>query len=72
MTNKVADLGAQTALLLPPFYYKAAYSDSVLEDYFIDVANSAKIPVLIYNSMINDDEYQTKRNKKLNLIRFFV
>lgn len=41
--------GGDYALVLPPSYYKAAYTDKVLLDYFRDVASESPIPIVIYN-----------------------
>ncbi|MCR4441992.1 MAG: dihydrodipicolinate synthase family protein [Peptococcaceae bacterium] len=49
LTNQVADLGAQAALVLTPFYYADKMNDEVLIRHFTEVADKAKIPILIYN-----------------------
>ena len=49
LTNKAADAGADAALILTPFYYGGAMHDEALISYFTQVADSVKIPVLIYN-----------------------
>lgn len=49
LTNKAADLGADCALILTPFYYGGKMNDEALINYFTEVADSVKIPVLIYN-----------------------
>lgn len=49
LTNKVADLGADAALILTPFYYSGKMNDEALINYFTEVADNVKIPVLIYN-----------------------
>lgn len=41
--------GGDYALILPPSYYKAAYNDQVLIDYFLDVAAESPIGIVIYN-----------------------
>lgn len=41
--------GGDYALVLPPSYYKAAYSDKVLESYYTKVADGSPLPVVIYN-----------------------
>lgn len=41
--------GGDYALVLPPSYYKAAYTQQCLIDYFQEVANGSPIPILIYN-----------------------
>lgn len=48
--KKVADIGADAVLLLPPNYYKGAMAkDETLLKYYTDVADSSPIPVFIYN-----------------------
>ena len=49
LTNKAADLGAQCALILTPNYYSGAMSTAALLEFFTEVADGCKIPVLIYN-----------------------
>jgi 4-hydroxy-2-oxoglutarate aldolase len=50
LTNKAAALGAQSALILTPSFYKSAMNSSAaLIDYFTQVADNVDIPVLIYN-----------------------
>ncbi len=47
--NRLAGLGADAALVKPPHYYKAAMTQDTLKRYFFDVADSASIPIIIYN-----------------------
>lgn len=49
LTNKAADLGADCALILTPFYYAAKMTDEALINFFEEVADNVKIPILIYN-----------------------
>jgi len=50
LIKKVADIGADGALLLPPNYYKAAMSkDETLLKYYTDVADASPLPIFIYN-----------------------
>lgn len=49
MSKKVADMGADAVLLLPPHYYKGGMKDEILYKYFTDVANESPVPVMIYN-----------------------
>lgn len=48
-TNSCADAGAQSALVLTPFYYGGAMTSKALIRYFTTVADAVRIPVLIYN-----------------------
>lgn len=43
------EAGGDYALVLPPNYYKAAMTDKVLIDYFLDLADESPIPIIIYN-----------------------
>lgn len=49
LTNKAAELGAQCALVLTPNYYGDQMGDEAMIDYFTEVADKSKIPILIYN-----------------------
>jgi 4-hydroxy-2-oxoglutarate aldolase len=49
LTNKAADLGADCALIITPFYYGGKMNDEALINFFTEVADKVKIPVLIYN-----------------------
>lgn len=48
-TNKCARLGAQSALVLTPFYYSGAMNSAALIKFFTEVADNSDIPILIYN-----------------------
>ncbi len=48
--RKVADLGADYALVGIPCYYRARMSDDALYAHFWNVADHSPIPVLIYNA----------------------
>jgi len=41
--------GGDYALVLPPSYYKAAYTQQCFLEYFQDVASESPIPIIIYN-----------------------
>lgn len=49
LTNKAADLGADCALIITPNFYAGKMNDEVLINYYEEVADKAKIPILIYN-----------------------
>lgn len=49
LTNKAAVLGADCALIVTPFYYGGKMNDEALINYFTEVADNVKIPILIYN-----------------------
>jgi len=43
------EAGGDYAMVLPPSYYKTAYSNEVLLKFFADVADASPMPILIYN-----------------------
>lgn len=49
LTNKMAALGADCALLLTPNYYSEQMGDAAQIAYFTAVADNSNIPILIYN-----------------------
>lgn len=49
LVNRLAGLGADAALVKPPHYYKAAMTQEAVKRYFFDVADSASVPIIIYN-----------------------
>ncbi|MFC1731357.1 dihydrodipicolinate synthase family protein, partial [candidate division KSB1 bacterium] len=48
-TNKTADAGAQYALVVTPFYYKGQMTFESLTQYYKEVADRSRIPILVYN-----------------------
>lgn len=48
-TNKMAGLGADAALIKPPYYYKSLMTQEVLKRHYSSIADSVSIPVLVYN-----------------------
>jgi 4-hydroxy-2-oxoglutarate aldolase len=48
-TNESARLGADLALVVTPAYFKGSMTPQVLYDHFVAVAETARIPVLLYN-----------------------
>jgi 4-hydroxy-tetrahydrodipicolinate synthase len=48
LTRHAADLGADAALLLPPFFYKQPPTEG-LAAYFLALMDAAELPVLLYN-----------------------
>jgi 4-hydroxy-2-oxoglutarate aldolase len=44
-----ADVGAQTVLVVTPYFYKSAMNSEVLSRFFNEVADASPVPVLIYN-----------------------
>jgi len=49
LTNKAADLGVDAALILTPSYYHAKMNEEAQINFFSEVADHTKIPVMIYN-----------------------
>ena len=48
-TRRAADAGADAALVITPYFYKSAMSQDLLRGFFLEVATSSPLPVLIYN-----------------------
>ena len=48
-TLKAAELGAEAALVLPPYFYKPSLTPEVLITHYRSVADASPIPLLIYN-----------------------
>jgi len=48
-TNRAGEAGAHYALVVTPFYFKAQMTAKNLEAYYRQVAEEAKIPLLLYN-----------------------
>jgi 4-hydroxy-2-oxoglutarate aldolase len=49
LTRRVADAGADAALVLTPYYYKPQMTVEVLRRHFEAVADASPIPVLVYS-----------------------
>jgi 4-hydroxy-2-oxoglutarate aldolase len=49
LTRAASSIGADAALVLPPFYYKPAMTPSVLVQFFSTLAQAVRIPILIYS-----------------------
>lgn len=49
LTNKVASLGADAALVMPPSFYKNRMNSEFLINYYTEIAEKTDIPILIYN-----------------------
>lgn len=49
LTNEAADCGADFALILTPSFYKSEMKHNAFLKYFNIVADSVKIPIIIYN-----------------------
>ena len=49
LTNKAADLGVDAALILTPSYYYAKMNEEAQINFFTEVADHTRIPVMIYN-----------------------
>lgn len=53
LTNKMADAGANAALVVNPCYNKGRMSEDTLYDHYVKVSESSKIPVIVYNVPAN-------------------
>ena len=49
LTREAAGLGADAALIINPCYYKRDLNESVLEKFYVSVADASPIPVMVYN-----------------------
>lgn len=49
LTQECAAAGAEVGLVLNPYYYKDSYSEPVLKQYFIDIADASPVPIMLYN-----------------------
>ena len=50
MTNKMAEAGADAALVVTPCYYKSGMTDSAMFAHFTKVADHSTIPIILYNA----------------------
>lgn len=50
LTRKAAELGADYALIGNPCYFRAAMNRDLLYDHYLAVAESSRIPIIVYNS----------------------
>jgi 4-hydroxy-2-oxoglutarate aldolase len=48
-TNQVAQMGADYALVITPSYFKVSLKPEILYEYFVAVAESSRIGILVYN-----------------------
>lgn len=48
LNREAADAGADAVLVQPPSFYKGAMKSQVLEDHYRAVADSSKVPVIVY------------------------
>jgi len=53
LTNKMADNGADAALVITPAYYKTQMNGQVLHKHFTHVADNVSVPVILYNMPAN-------------------
>ncbi len=49
LTTIAADLGAEAALVLPPYFYKPSLTPEVLLAHYRAVADASPLPILVYN-----------------------
>lgn len=53
LARKAYEFGYDAVLVLPPSYYKRAMTEGVLERYYLELAESSPLPLLIYNMPVN-------------------
>lgn len=49
LTEHAASVGADAALVITPSFYKGSMTEAALERFFLDVAEAAPIPIMLYN-----------------------
>ena len=49
LTNKVADIGVDAALVVLPHYYKSLMHSAALKNHFLAIGDTSKVPVIIYS-----------------------
>ncbi|MBI3082234.1 MAG: dihydrodipicolinate synthase family protein, partial [Gemmatimonadetes bacterium] len=47
--NRLAEAGADAALLHPPAYFGALLAPAALRDYYLGVAEAARVPLIVYH-----------------------
>jgi len=52
-TEQAAELGADAALVVTPYFYKNAMSQAALSAHFLEVADASPLPLIIYNVPAN-------------------
>jgi len=52
-TNRMADCGAEAALVRPPAYFKSKMTSEALKAHYLTVADHAKVPIIVYNIPAN-------------------
>jgi 4-hydroxy-2-oxoglutarate aldolase len=73
LTNRMGAVNVDAALVRPPSYYRAKMTRDVLRRHYLDVAEGAKIPVIIYNipqntGIIIDPELVIELSKHSNIV----
>lgn len=53
LTERMADVGADVAIVVTPSYYKTMMSSEALENHYHQVAEASPIPILLYNVPAN-------------------
>ncbi|MFC2084345.1 dihydrodipicolinate synthase family protein [Bacteroidota bacterium] len=49
LTNHAADFGINYALVITPYFYKSNMNDVSISEFYTRIADSARIPVILYN-----------------------
>ena len=49
LCKEQAEAGAEYCLMLPPSYYRAQHSESLMFDYYTAVAEASPLPIILYN-----------------------
>lgn len=72
LTNRMADLGIDSALVKTPSYFKARIDHEALKKHYLAVADQSRVPVIIYNNPMNtgisvDSRLIIELSKHLNI-----
>lgn len=73
MTSKMADAGADAALVVTPSYYKGRLTANAIENHYNKVADASTIPVILYSVPVNttidlDPDVVVRLSKHPNII----
>jgi dihydrodipicolinate synthase/N-acetylneuraminate lyase len=59
LVDEAADAGADFGLLLPPSYWSKAVTNDAIMDFYEEVADHSKIPIIVYNVCIPISKVQS-------------
>jgi len=53
LTKRMAEVGADAALVLPPSYFKSSMTGAAMQKHFLAVADASPVPIVLYNMPAN-------------------